>query len=168
MAISVKGSVTAGVALSTAQAVDLTSGVGSSVNYQVTDQFESGNNANEINEIFSKTYVGTSDVTIDLEGGSAPTNPHNEAIDLSGGRGILIKNLSTTAGHNLVVGNAASNGWDYLFGGSAHTIKVPPGGTFMVTSPVDKMTVDATHKALKIARGGNSINFNVIIFGTTG
>ena len=84
---------------------------------------------------------------------------------------IMIKASSANT-NDLVVGNAASNGFIGPFGAATHTVAVKPGGTLLMECsgtlagwPVTAGTADI----LKLANGGagSAVVFDIAILGTS-
>lgn len=69
--------------------------------------------------------------------------------------------------NNVVVGGAASNGFVTPFGASTDTVKVGPGGVFLLTNDAGFGVTAGTGDILKIANGGGStsVTYDIVIVG---
>jgi hypothetical protein len=71
--------------------------------------------------------------------------------------------------NDIVVGNAASNGFISPFGALAHTVKVKPGGLFVLVAPDVNgyAVVAATGDLLHVANGGagTPVSYDIFILG---
>lgn len=78
---------------------------------------------------------------------------------------IAVKMLSTTAGHELTIGNATNAFSDHL-GAATHTIKLGPNGLWILMSPIDGYTVGAgTADEIKFDPGANTFDIDWLIVG---
>lgn len=69
--------------------------------------------------------------------------------------------------NNVVVGGAASNGFATPFGDATDTVKVAPGGVFLLTNDAGFGVTAGTGDILKIANGGGStsVTYDIVIVG---
>lgn len=69
--------------------------------------------------------------------------------------------------NNVVVGGAASNGFATPFGDASDTVKVAPGGVFLLTNDAGFGVTAGTGDILKIANGGGStsVTYDIVIVG---
>ena len=128
--------------------------------------FANGTGSNQGNEFFSdrRTLAGTSE-TIDLT--SDLTNAFGVTIVFAKIKAILIHNLSVVSSAVLAVsGNAVANsGW---IAGTTPIHVVPPNGWYILTSPVDGLTItNTTRDQLKIDSGAATVSYDLIIIGNT-
>jgi len=116
----------------------------------------------------TRTLTATTSENLDLAG--SLTNGLGTTVTFAKVKAIIIVNKSTTAGYNLDIGNATSNGWTTMFGGSTHTIKVGPGGCFANWNPslAGFAVTAATGDQLKINNGNAaSVDYDIVIIGTS-
>lgn len=69
--------------------------------------------------------------------------------------------------NNVVVGGAASNGFAAPFGDATDTVKVGPGGVFLLANDAGYAVTASTGDLLKIANGGSgsSVTYDIVIVG---
>ena len=120
---------------------------------------------NQANEFWSdqRTLAATSE-NHDLYG--SLTNALGDTIQFIKVRALMVFNRSTTSGENLTLSGS------FLeltpFGGTSPTIDVQPSGVFLLTAPVDGMTVtDSSADTLTINSGAATIVHDIVIVGTT-
>lgn len=78
---------------------------------------------------------------------------------------IWIRNRSTTTGQNLEIG-AGSNPFITWLKATGDAIIVPPGGVFLLTSPIDGFaTVAGTGDVLTITSTSGTITYDILIAG---
>jgi len=138
-----------------------------SVNSTKTITLSFGTVANQANQMFadSRTLAGSASESLDLSG--SLTNAFGETIALTRIVALYIENTSTT--DSIEVGGAASNAVASIFGATADTIKIRPGG-FLLLGGADVTgyaVVAATADLLKVANlGAGSTTYKIIIFGS--
>lgn len=139
-----------------------TKSVQSRIDYRKT--FTDGTGENQVNKSFGKTAtLAATSETLDLQN---LTGPFGETHVLTKVKTLVIRNESTTSGHVLKVGGAASNIFASIVDNANDIIIVPPKGILVLTSPFDGFTVSATVKNLKIDAGANSIQYTIQIEGS--
>jgi hypothetical protein len=80
--------------------------------------------------------------------------------------GIALKNKSTTTGEFFYVDSGGANPLDGAFKASGDGNKVGPGGLFVLSSPIDGISSDATHKTLQItAATGKTFDVEIWLLG---
>lgn len=83
-------------------------------------------------------------------------------------KGLVIKNKSTTAGENLTVGNAATNGWTGWTNPATATIAIGPNAWQGFWEPnLAGRAVSGTNKSLKIDPGAATIVYRIFILGAS-
>ena len=132
----------------------------------LSQAFANGTGSNQGNEFFSdrRTLAGTSE-TIDLT--SDLTNAFGVTIVFAKIKAIIIHNLSTATTEILTVdGNAVENaGW---LTGTTPAQVIGPDGWYILTSPVDGLTItNTTQDQLTIDSGADTITYDLIIIGNT-
>lgn len=136
------------------------------INKRIQQTITNGTGANQAQQHWSdiRTLAGTSE-TLDLAG--ALTNAFGSTVTFATLRAIIIRNLSSTAGHDLIVGGAAAP-IAGLFGDAASDkLKIRAGGTLVLLAPLDGYTITATSAdGLKLDSGANTFNYEIILIGT--
>lgn len=129
-----------------------------------TQSYTNGTGANQAQHVWidERSLLTTASETLDLTalaGGAFGT------ITAAKVKELWIDMLTTNTGYRLLVGAAATNAFDEPFDGDAEaTGKVMAGGYWHTGSPVDGMTVDSTHKSLKISNpSGGTVNYRITI-----
>ncbi len=129
----------------------------------------SGTGASQADQVFSdqRTITASSSENLDLAGSLA--DAFGATITFAKIKAIMI--LADSGNTNdVVIGNAASNGFTGPFGAATHTVAVKPGGVAMFAHPGTGWTVTAgTGDILKVANSGGttSVTYKVIIIGTS-
>ena len=145
-----------------------TAGLASNVNslsYAASVAFADGTGANKAQRNATASAASVTNgaaVTLDLTALSA-LGPRGNNVNFSGLCVVAFKNLA--ASNNLIIGAAASNGWVACFGASTERIVIPPGGVFLWIAPT-ALTVDGTHKNLKIDASAGTITYDMVLIGT--
>lgn len=134
-----------------------------SLNY--SQDYTNGTGDEQADKLWTTEYTQSAAVTIDLAG--SLTDIYGTTLTFTKIRAIVIKNLSTTTGFNLLVGGAASNAFSTPFADATDKVKVPPGGCLVLAAPLDGFAVTAgTGDQLKMDPGGsNQVNWEVQIIG---
>lgn len=141
------------------------------VNYTPNLTLVDGTGAGQIDSIWAarRTLAASANEDLDLNG-TALKDALGNNLALVRVKGILIASASANA-NNIIVGNAASNGWITWNGGAAHTVTVRPGGFFMLGAPdATAYAVTATSgDLLRIANaaGGTSVTYDIVILGAS-
>lgn len=122
-----------------------------------------GTGNNQFNQLWSDSRsIGTGGESLDLSG--SLTNALGATVNFTAVKTIYIRNKATSG--NLIVGNAASNGFISWVGALAHTITIPPGGVFMLTAPLAGFGVTGgTADLLKIAASAGTIDYDIVLAG---
>jgi hypothetical protein len=141
------------------------------VNYPLAIGLSSGTGAGQADKLWvsgSRSLAASTGEDLDLAG---------TLVDALGGTLTLarVKALIVVASsantNNVIVGNAASNGFISWCGGAAHTVTVRPGGFFAIAAPdatayaVTGGTADLLHVANSGA--GTSVTYDVIVIGSS-
>lgn len=129
-----------------------------------THTFTGGTGVNQANRLYydQRTLVSTSE---DLDFSGGVTDEYGNTITLAEIKAIIIRNRSTTSGQHVTVGGDANA---ILIGGAAsHTQIIGPSGIYVLTSPIDGITVTATTgDILKVATDA-TITYDIIVLGST-
>lgn len=128
-----------------------------------------GSGANQATNVFSdtRTLAASASESLDLAG--SLTNAFGQVISFTKVRALMIF-ASASNTNDVVVGGAGANGFFSMFGAAAHTAKVKPGGSLIITAPdVNGLAVVAgTADLLQIANGagGSGVTYDVIVIGS--
>ena len=109
---------------------------------------------------------GSTTATLDL---TAQSDPAGTAVDFLKVTEIVIQNLSTNTGDNLMVGGAGTNAWTAPFAGSTTAqLTIQAGGILVLAAPLLGYTVSGTSRLLQFEYSGASgeIDFIVVFKGT--
>lgn len=138
------------------------------LNVNWTDALANGTGTDQSDLLFHdrRTLAATSE-DFDLAGGW--TNPITGAAGtFVKVKGLFIKNRNTTSGHVLAIGGAAGTQFVNWVANSSDIVNIGPNGLFMLWSPTDGYAVGAgASDLLKIDAGANTIEFDIIIVGTS-
>lgn len=128
----------------------------------------------EVEELFHDQRSVTSTSTVDditLTGGDI-LNSYSEDIEFVTVKAMVLVNLSTTSGDNLLVGGAGSgnDAWAFPFNGNQDARNVVgPGSPLVWSNLIDGYTVQASSQdVLRVQYFGvsSSISYDLILFGT--
>ena len=150
----------------------VTSGVVSSqtlpASIALTTQYTNGTGAGAIDLIHAKQYalVASTPQTIDL---SAIADLSGATVNFARVREFVVQVVTTTAGDNVTLGDAASNAFS-AFWGATGTNVVFAGTVYHVADPTSVgagvgAIVDSTHKNVKLDPGSNNVTINLIVAG---
>ena len=131
---------------------------------------DGGTGNNQVDRMYEATITLAASATqdIDLNG--------TVLLDALGGPAsfVKVKAIAVRARaantNNVVIGNAATNGFVGPFGAITHTVALPPGGMFVVSAPLAGWTVTpATGDLLRVANSGagTSVTLDIVIVGTS-
>ena len=163
----------------------------SSWNYKETDDFgergksnqnkkyeftqADGTGENQAQWVYrAQRTVTPSTTTDDLDLAGILEDVLNIVINAATIRELIVKNLSETAGDDLLVGGAAAGGnaWGVPFNNNQDAEwTLPASGIFAVNAPLAGWAVTATSgDVLRILHGGgsNDISYEIILKGTSG
>lgn len=131
--------------------------------------FTDGSGANQANKLFTdtRTLAASASESLDLNG--VLTDAFGAVLNFTKIRALIIA-ASAANTNDVIVGNAASNGFVSWCGGATNTVTVKPGGLFMLVAPdVNGYAVTAaTADLLKVLNGGagTSIDYTITILGS--
>jgi hypothetical protein len=135
--------------------------------YALAEDLADGTAANQADRIHAsrRTLTATSE-NLDLAG--VLLDAYSAVITFAKIRAMIIHNRTLTTGFKLAVGGAASNQFINWVGNANDIINVGPGGTLVLTSPVDGFAVTPdTGDLLKVDAGANTIQYDVFLIGTS-
>lgn len=134
-----------------------------------TRDLGNGTSAQQADRIYSKTITLSASATQDIDLSGALLDPIGGSAVFVKVKAIAIRARDANT-NNVVLGNAASNGFVGPFGSATHTVALPPGGNLILTAPASGWTVTAgTGDLLRVANSGagTSVTFDIIIIGTS-
>lgn len=105
--------------------------------------------------------------TIDI-GAGAGKDALGQSIALAELTGLLVRNLSTSAGNLKVGGKGTTAAWNSLFDSDDDAkIVLPPGGFFLVFVPADPAyaVADSSNHLLKIEASGGDCQYDLQLVG---
>lgn len=133
----------------------------------LSDTLASGTAVDQADQIWHdrRTLTATSE-NLDLAG--SLVNAFGATLTFARIKGILIKNRSTTAGANLIVGGAAANQFP-LFSDVTDKIPIGPDGFFFYYDPsaAGKVVTAGTGDQLKIDAGASTIDYDIVLIGAS-
>lgn len=133
-------------------------------------QLATGTGADQADLAFAdtRTLSASASETLDLAGGL--TNAFGGALTFAEVVAVLIVAAAGNT-NDVVVGGAASNAVTSLFGDATDTVKIKPGGMFLLAAPgaAAYAVTAATADLLQVANGGSgtSVSYDVYIVGRT-
>ncbi len=127
-----------------------------------------GTGANQVNNVFSDTRSLAASGTEALDLAGTLTNAFGAVVTFTRVKALLVFAAATNM-NDVIVGGAGANGFATPFGAAAHTVRVKPGGCFMLTAPdVNGYAVTAgTGDLLQVTNGaaGSGVTYDVIVIG---
>lgn len=130
--------------------------------------FTDGDGAGEADLIWSdrRTLAASTGEDLDLAGGL--TDPFGQTITFAKIKGLLVAAAPGNT-NNVVLGNAAENGWVGPFDADDNTIAVKPGGVLMLLAPdaAGYAVTAGTGDLLHVANGGSGsgVTYDIVIIG---
>ena len=168
MATSISGRVTLGIAGELGNSLDIGS-VNYPFNFGVNHVFTDGTGADQAKEVFTDTRTLTASAVENLDLAGVLTDAFGNVLTFTKVKALIIKADSTNV-NDVVVGGHATAAFFSMFGAATHTLKVRPGGMFVVTAPdATGLAVTATTAdMLTVTNGGagTSVSYTIIIIGT--
>lgn len=161
VALTVVGSQSSALALLTGTA---------QINKVYQNLLTTGTGINQADRVYyaQPTIAASGTTTIDLNG--SVTDVFGATVSFLRIKAMIIAASSANT-NNVIVGNAATNGFISWVGAATHTVTVRPGGFFCLTAP------DATAYAVTAATAdlllftnsgaGTSVTFDVILLGAS-
>jgi hypothetical protein len=125
---------------------------------------------NTADRVFADTRTLTASSSEDLDLAGVLADGMGNTLTFARVKALLIRAAAANS-NNVIVGNAASNGFISWVGGAVHTVTVRPGGLMLLAAPdatayaVTAATADLLHVANSGA--GTSVTYDVIIIGAS-
>jgi hypothetical protein len=130
----------------------------------------SGVAVNQADRLFTDTRTLTASASEDLDLAGVLTDAFGATLTFARIKGLVIKASSANT-NNVIVGNAASNGFVSWVGAATHTVTVRPGGLLALWAPDATAYVVAagTGDLLHVANSGagTSVTYDVILIGAS-
>jgi len=138
------------------------------VAYSHKETLTNGTGANQANELFSDTRTLAASASENLDLAGVLTNAFGTTITFTKVKAIIVAAAPGNT-NDVLVGGAATNAFINWVGDATDTVKVKPGGMFVITAPdTNGLAVTAgTGDILKVANAGagTSVTYDVIIIG---
>lgn len=129
-----------------------------------------GVGANQADLVFTDTRTLAASATENLDLAGVLTDAFGQSLAFAEIVAILVVASGANA-NDVVIGGAASNGFVSPFGDATDTVKVKPGGTFLLTAPgAAAFAVTAgTGDLLKVTNGGagTPVTYDIVLIGRT-
>lgn len=124
-----------------------------------------GTSANQADVYYAASLTpGTGGQTIDLSG--SLVDPFGNTITPVEIMAMVFYNRSTTTAEIVTIGNAASNQFADWLGGATNTIKLGPGGLFVLTDPLTGLSCAGGSKdQLKLVSASGNPTVDVVLIG---
>ena len=106
----------------------------------------------------------TAGVPVDLDLTAATGGFPAATVNFAKVKGIQVENDAGSGG-SLTLGNSGANDWLGLVDGATATTTVEKGGVLCKGSPNAGMTVDGTHKILRLVAGAGTVTYRIVIVG---
>lgn len=136
--------------------------------YSPTYALGDGSGADQIAQVFADTRTIAASGSEDLDLNGTLVNAIGATVNFTKIKAIIIKAAAGNA-NDVVVGGAASNQFATPFGAAAHTVKVKPGGLFVLVAPDANgyAVTAATADLLKIANSGagTGVTYDIVLLG---
>jgi hypothetical protein len=130
----------------------------------------SGTGLGQADRVFTDRRTLTASSTEDLDLAGVLLDAFGAAITFARIKTLIIAADSGNT-NNVIVGNAATNGFISWVGGATHTVTVRPGGVLLVaaTDATAYTVTAATADLLHIANsaGGTSVTYDVVLIGAS-
>jgi hypothetical protein len=130
----------------------------------------SGTAANQADRMYTATRTLAASTAEDLDLAGTLLDAFGATITFARVKALLFRAAAANA-NNVVIGNAAANGFISWVGGAAHTITLRPGGFFALVAPdatayaVTPSTADLLH--VLNGGAGTSVTYDVAIIGAS-
>lgn len=135
-----------------------------------THDLASGTGADQADIAFSdrRTLTASATENLDLAGGL--TDAFGATLTFARVKAIMVKASSSNT-NDVVLGGAASNAFVNWVGDATDTVKVKPGGSFLIVAPnaTGYVVTAGTGDILKVANsaGSTSVVYDIIIIGAS-
>lgn len=167
MASTLTSAVTVQVAANLQDSVAI-GNVAHTIAFSVANSLTNGTGANQANQVHTsrRTIPASSNESLDLAGGL--NNAFGTALNFTAIKAIVISAAATNT-NDVVIGGAATNGFNSWAGSATDTVKVKPGGLFVIAAPTAAgyPVTATTADLLKIANSGagSGVTYDIVIIG---
>lgn len=133
----------------------------------LTTQYQNGTSAGKIDLVYAKQLtLAATPTTLDL---TSLNDLSGASVNFARVRELVIEIVDTTAGHDVTIGDAASNAWAPFLGATG-TYVIFAGTIYHVADPNTVgsgvgAVVTGSSKALKLDPGSNTVVVNILIAG---
>lgn len=138
------------------------------LNYDFSDTLANGTGKDQADILWfdQRVLAGTSE---DLDLAGSLTNAFGTTVTFVKIKGIIIKNVTTTATYTLTVGGAAANQFINWVSDASDEIVIGPDGFIWLHNPsaAGYGVTAATGDLLKIDSGANTVTYDIILYGTS-
>ena len=127
-----------------------------------------GSGNNQANKVFSDTRTLTASASENLDFAGTLIDALGVTLTFATIKALLVVSRSYNT-NSVIIGNAASAGWQGPFGALTHTIEIRPGGAALFVAPNTGWTVTATTAdQFKVLNGGagSSVDYDIVVIGT--
>jgi hypothetical protein len=142
-------------------------GQGITQGFSLSQQIQAGASAGQAAKSYSAelTVPDGDSINIDLYEFDGSLNPVGQTYTNTKLKLLILQNKTSTAGVILSVGDAASNTFTSIFGGTNPVIKIQPGACCIPVCDfsANGVTVSNTNKILKVANAG-SVDATLFVF----
>lgn len=139
------------------------------INYGPGYTFTDGSGGDQITQVFTDTRTVAASANDDLDLNGALTNALGASVALTKVRAVIVKAAAGNV-NDVVVGGAATNAVNSIFGSTTHTLRVKPGGLLVLVAPdVTAYALTAgTADVLRITNGGagSTVTYDIVILGS--
>ncbi len=134
----------------------------------INNALTSGTGANQCDRVFDDTRTLAPSATENLDLTTGLLDAFGNTFAPVTVRAILFMAAAANT-NNVVIGNAASNGFFWSLDAATDTIALRPSASAVFFDPVTGWTVDGSHKIIKVANsaGGTSVSYSLVILGTS-
>jgi hypothetical protein len=123
-----------------------------------------GTSASQNDLLFTVSNSLTGTASYDLH--AFETSAFGNTLSFAKVTTLVIRNRATSAGFNLSVGGGAGGPWATWLGASGDIVVIPPGGVFVLHSPIDGYAVTGTSSEdLQFDTGANAVAYDLFIAG---
>lgn len=139
--------------------------------YNFAAAFANGTGANQADLLFwdQRTLAPSANEDLDLNGATL-LDAYGANLAFLRIKGIFV-GASAGNANNVIVGNAAANGFISWVGAAAHTVTVRPGGLLALVAPdaVAYAVTAGTADLLRITNGGagTSVTYDIVLLGAS-
>ncbi|MCH8992603.1 MAG: hypothetical protein IIA44_12770 [Acidobacteria bacterium] len=150
------------------------SAISDAAKLEYSEGFADGTSANQVDKLWhdERTLTSGFGENLDLTALTNVIFGSTVTITFVKVKAVLIINMSTTSGDDLLVGGAgfSADAWSPPFNGDQNAkVSVPAGSTLLLVNKIDGWAVtDGSDDKLRVENtSGNSVNYRIAIVGTS-